>query len=140
MSRAFLVLDSKAKRAKAAHWLALAPDGTRVEFKRPRRSLEQNALLWSRLTELSEQLTWHGQRYTPEDWKDYSMHALRKARWMPDEDGGMVPIGLRSSDLSKDEMRDLLDLIEAFGARNGVTFSDHSGSAGVPNTAPASAA
>lgn len=140
MSRALLVLDSKARRAKAAHWLSVAPDGTRVEFKKPRRTLEQNALLWARLTELSEQLDWHGQHYTPEDWKDYLMHALRKARWMPDEDGGMVPIGLRTSDLSKEEMGELIDLMEAFGARHDVTFTDHSREGGAAKQAPAAAA
>jgi hypothetical protein len=122
MSRALLVLSSQAIREKAARWVSIAPDGVRLEFKRPRRSLEQNSKMWAMLTEISEQLDWRGQRYTPEDWKDYLMHALRKARWMPDEDGGMVPIGMRTSDLSKDEMGDLIELMTEFGARHGVNF------------------
>lgn len=129
MPRALLVLSSPDIRAKAIDWIKRLPDLSRVEFKKPRRSIPQNDLLWARLTELSEKLIWHGQRYSPEDWKDYLMHALKKARWMPGEDGGMVPIGMHTSDLSKGEFTDLLDLMDAFAARHGVYFNDpaHSG-------------
>lgn len=124
MSRALLILDSPATRAKAAHWLRIAEPFTRVEFKRPQRTLDQNSKLWATLTDIAEQLTWHGQKYTPADWKDFMLHALNKARWMPAEEGGLVPIGLRSSDLSKDEMSDLLELVLAFAARHDVRLSN----------------
>lgn len=124
MSRALLILDSKAAKARAAHWIAIAEPMTRVEFKRPQRTLDQNAKLWATLTDIAAQLDWQGQRYSPDDWKDYFMHALRKARWMPDEDGGFVPVGMRSSDLSKDEMSDLIELILAFAARHEVKLSN----------------
>lgn len=124
MSRAMIVLDRPSDRAKAARWVAGVSSGTRLEFKAPRRTLDQNSLMWVLLTELAEQLRWHEQKYTPDDWKDYMMHALRKARWMPDEDGGMVPIGMRTSDLAVSEMGDLIEIIRAFGARHGVVFHD----------------
>lgn len=124
MGRALLILRSGADRQKAVAWIGQAPDGTRVEFKWPVRSIPQNDRMWAMLTDVSVQLDWQGQHYQPADWKDYFMHALRRARWMPDEDGGMVPVGMRTSDLSKDEMSDLLELIAAFGARHGVQFSD----------------
>lgn len=126
MSRALLVLSGQDMKAKAHAWIDKAPWNTRVEFKGPRRTLDQNSALWLALTDIATQLTWHGQRYSPEDWKDYLMHALRRARWMPDEDGGMVPIGLRTSDLSKADFSDLLDLAFAFGARHGVEFAKDS--------------
>lgn len=94
-----------------------------MEFKSPRRSLSQNDLFWQLLTIVSGH-EWKGQRYSPDDWKDYFLNALRKGRWMPDEDGGFVPIGLRSSDLSKDEMSDLIELIQAFAARHGIDVSE----------------
>jgi hypothetical protein len=124
LARAVLVLTNADARAKAVRWIGQAPEGTRVEFKSPRRTLEQNSKMWAMLTELSEQLMWHGRKYTPDDWKDYLMHALKHARWMPDEEGGMVPIGMRTSDLSKDEMGELIELMTAFGAEHGVLFSD----------------
>lgn len=124
MSRALVILRSSAERSKAASWCHKLPSGTRVEFKETKRTIPQNDRMWAMLTDVSTQLTWHGQRYTPDDWKDYFMHALRKARWMPDEDGGMVPIGMRTSDLSVSEMGDLMEVMAAFGARHGVIWSE----------------
>lgn len=124
MSRALLILTGDAERKKACAWIRSAPVNTRVEFKAPSRSLDQNSRMWASLTDIATQLVWHGQRYSPEDWKDLLMASLRQARWMPAEDGGMVPIGMRTSDLSKGEMSDLLEIIMAFGANHGVTFSE----------------
>jgi hypothetical protein len=124
VTRALIILAGDRERAKAINWIATAPVNTRVEFKAARRSLDQNAAMWAALTELASQLEWHGQKYTAEDWKDYLMHALKRARWMPDEDGGMVPIGMRTSDLSKAEMSDLLELIHEFAARHNITLHD----------------
>ena len=112
------------ERQKAVSWVLKAPQGTRVEFKAPRRTLDQNSALWLWLTALATQLDWHNQRYSAEDWKDYLMHALRHARWMPNEDGGMVPIGLRTSDLSKGEFSELLELTIAFATRHGVKLPE----------------
>lgn len=124
MSRALIILSDDAERKKAVKWIMLAPVNTRVEFKKARRSVDQNDLMWARLQEISRQLDWHGQKYSKDDWKDYMMHALKRARWMPSEDGGMVPIGMRTSDLSRDEMSELLDFIDAFAARHGLVFKE----------------
>jgi hypothetical protein len=43
---------------------------------------------------------------------------------MPAEDGGMVPIGFRTSELSKKEFADLIEVVYAFGARQGVEWSE----------------
>lgn len=122
MSRAELVLKDAATRAIAKAWVAGAKTGSRVSFKGPRRSNDQNALLWLWLTAIAVQLRWHGGKYTPDDWKDYFMHALRREqRWMPDENGDFtVPIGMSTSDLSTEEFSDLLEVILAFAARYGV--------------------
>lgn len=127
MSRALIVLAGERERARAINWIATAPVNTRVELKAARRSLDQNSAMWAALTEIASQLEWHGQKYTAEDWKDYMMHALKRARWMPSEDGGMVPVGMRTSDLSKEEMGDLLTLIHAFAATHGVTLHEPAG-------------
>jgi hypothetical protein len=124
MSRALLILDSPQNRQRAHAWVIKAPFGTRLEFKAARRSTDQNAKMWCCLTEVASQLEWHGQKYTAEDWKDYFMHAMRRARWMPSEDGGLVPIGMRTSDLSKGEMVELIELVLAFGAEHGVIFNE----------------
>lgn len=124
MSRALVVLYGRHDREKAAGWVSRAPVGSRVEFKGPARSLDQNSTMWLWLTALATKLDWHGQKYSPDDWKDYLMHSFKRARWMPDEDGGMVPIGMRTSDLSKEEMSDFIELIIAFATRHGVTLPE----------------
>lgn len=125
MSRATLILNTQADRAKAASWVRQAPAGTSVTFKRNKRSLEANALMWARLTEIAQQVEWYGQKLSPDDWKDIFTASLRRARVVPGLDGGsFVPLGMRTSDFTKDEFADLLALMEAFAAERGVTFHD----------------
>jgi hypothetical protein len=124
MSRALLTLRTIADRDRACRWVRQAPIGSRVEFKTPRRSTDQNSLLWALLTEVATQVDWYGQKLTPEDWKDIMSASLRKARVVPGLDGGFVPLGMRTSDMSKAEMSALIELIYAFGAEHGVIFND----------------
>ena len=50
---------------------------------------------------------------------------LRKALVVPDMEGtGFVMLGLHTSDMSKAEMADLIELIAHFGAEKGVTFQN----------------
>lgn len=125
MSRAVLILSRDDIRERAAHWCRTAEPGTRVEFKRPRRSTEQNARMWAMLTDVSTQVDWYGSRLSPEDWKDVFSASLRRARVVPGLDAGtFVPLGMRTSDMTKAEMGDLMELIAAFGAERGVRFHD----------------
>lgn len=124
MGRALLILNSPEARQKAAQWLSMAPDGTRLTFQGPKRTLPQNDALWAALTDLSIQLVWHGQRLSPDDWKLVMLAGLKQEmRIVPNMDGnGFVQLGRSSSDLSKEEFTELLSLVYAFGAREGVTF------------------
>ena len=122
MSRYLLTIRTEKDRAKASDWLARLPLGWRVEFKETKRSVPQNDRMWAMLTEISTQLVWHGQRYSPEDWKDYFMHALNGGRFMPSEDGGMIPIGRSTSKLGKQEHSLLTELMEGFAERHGVVW------------------
>lgn len=126
MSRALLVLETSADRARATSWIASMPTGTRLEFKAPRRSLDQNSRMWAMLTECATQLKWHDRKLTPDDWKLLFLDALkRENQIVPNLDGtGFVNIGQSSSDLSKSEMSDLIELIFEFGARHGVKFKE----------------
>ena len=125
MTRALLTLRTADDRKKAALWVDKAPQGTRIEFKAPRRSLPQNDLLWSRLTDVARQKPeYYGHQMTAEDWKDVFVAALRKCRMLPGIDGGIVPVGLRSSDLTKEEFTELLDLISHFAVMNDIVLSD----------------
>jgi hypothetical protein len=124
MSRAVVVITSRAMRERIATWAEKAPAGTRVEFKAPRRSLPQNDRMWAMLTDIAKQVKWHGLHLTPDDWKLIFLDALkREVRMVPNLDGnGFVSLGRSSSDLSKSEMGDLMELIEMFGAKHDVRF------------------
>src|SRR5215510_5820934 len=124
MTRAVIVLVDEQKRAKAALWASKLPEGTRVEFKAPRRSLPQNDRMWAMLTDIAMQIPWHGIKLSPDDWKLIFLDALkRELRMVPNIDGsGFVNLGRSSSDLSKAEMTDMIDLMHAFGASHNVVF------------------
>ncbi|RMF04817.1 MAG: NinB family protein [Alphaproteobacteria bacterium] len=126
MPRALIILRSERDRQRAIDWAKRAPLGTRIEFKAARRSLPQNALMWTMLTDIATQKRYHGVKLSPNDWKLLFLDALkREVRTVPNLDGnGLVPLGRSSSDLSKEEMSDLLELIAAWGAQNGVVFND----------------
>jgi hypothetical protein len=126
MTRALITLHQDSDRQKAVRWAMIAPQGTRLEFKKPKRTLPQNDRLWAMLTDVATQLPWHGVKLTPDDWKLVFLEALkRELRMVPNIDGtGFVNLGRSSSDLSKEEMSDLFELIHSFGARHGVVFHD----------------
>ena len=89
-----------------------------------RRSIEQNSLLWAVLTDVSRQVEWHGQKLSPEDWKDVFTAAQRQQRVVPGIDGGLVALGARTSRMTKPQLSELVELIYHFGAENGVTFKE----------------
>lgn len=126
MSRAILIIANDAVRSRAAHWVSIAPLGTRIEFKAAKRTIPQNARMWAMLTEIAQQVDWHGLKLTADDWKLIFMASLnQEMRLVPNLEGtGFVNLGRSSSDLSKAEMGDLMTLIEAFGAQRGVAFQD----------------
>lgn len=126
MSRALLILSNPQVRARAKYWIDKAPDGCRVEFKEAKRTTDQNARMWAMLTEVARQVEWHGLKLSADDWKLIFMAGLnQEMRLVPNLDGnGFVNLGRSSSDLSKAEMGDLMELISAFGAQRGVVFFD----------------
>ena len=111
-------------RQNAAKAVMEAPEGFIVTIQEPTRNLEQNARLWASLTEVSRQADWHGNRLTPEEWKDVFSAALKRQKVVPGIDGGFVVIGARTSKMGKREFGELLELVYAFGAQHGVQFSD----------------
>ena len=120
MSRWQITLWSNEDRKRACAWIMKAPKGFRFSLQETKRTVPQNDRMWAMLTCVSTQLVWHGQRYTPEQWKDYFVHSLSGGAFMPAEDGGMVPIGRSTSKLGKQEHSLLTEIIEGFAERQGV--------------------
>jgi hypothetical protein len=125
MARALVEIKTKADRNLIERWAHGVPDGTTVEFRAPRRSGDQNNLMWSLLGQISKSVDWYGQKLTSEDWKDVLTASLRRTRVVPGIDvGTFVPLGMRTSQMTKEEISDLLELIYAFGAERGVKFRE----------------
>lgn len=125
MSRAMLVLDTEGQRRKATDWVWAAKHGSRVEFKGPRRTLDQNSLLWALLTDVAVHMRKTASLdYSTDDWKHIFLHGWgREVRFLPALDGkGVVPVPQSSSDLSKEEMTDFIEFILKEGAERGVEF------------------
>ena len=95
----------------------------RLSVKLESRSLEQNARMWAMLTEVSEQIIWHDQTLTPEEWKTMFTASLKRQRVLPGIDGGFVVMGDSTSRMTVGEMADLMTLMEAFGSERNVIFS-----------------
>lgn len=87
------------------------------------RSWMQNRRMWAMLTDVSKQVDWHGQRLTKEEWKDVFTAALKRQKVVPGIDGGFVVLGSSTSKMTIPEMGDMMTLMEAFGAQQGVRFS-----------------
>jgi hypothetical protein len=126
MSRALLVLTTDEARQKAVTWVNKAPVGTRVEFKASKRSLPQNDRMWAMLTDIAAQKEHGGRKYTPDQWKVLFLSACgQEVQFIPALDGKtFLPWGQSSSDLSKQEMTDLIEFMLVWGSENGVTFQD----------------
>ncbi|SIT50486.1 P21 prophage-derived protein NinB (fragment) [Paraburkholderia piptadeniae] len=101
-----------------------SPNGHMVVISEPTRSLDQNALLWPLLTEVSRQVVWYGRRLTPNQWKSFFTAALSGLDVVPNIDGtGFVALGEATSTMSKRKFSDLIELIFAFGADREVRFA-----------------
>ena len=120
-----LILTGEAARKAACREVLAAPEGYAVTIGERTRSLDQNALLWALLHELSVQTDWHGMKLSPDEWKDLMSAGLTKSKVVPNMEGsGFVILGQRTSKMGKREFSDLCELILAFGAERGVRFSD----------------
>ena len=126
MSRALLILSNQAVRQRAIHWIKNVPDGTRVEFKEPKRTLPQNDRMWAMLTEISNKALLGGNKYTADEWKCIFLDALgQEITFLPKLYGqGFLPIGQRSSELDVGEMSKLMELMTAWCAQNHIALTE----------------
>lgn len=80
--------------------------------------------MWALLADVAQAQP-RGRQHTPETWKALFMHACgHETRFEMGLNSEPFPMGFRSSKLTKEQMGELMDFIEAWGAQNGVRFSD----------------
>ncbi|OZI17947.1 recombination protein NinB [Bordetella genomosp. 7] len=109
-----------------------APDGYVFQPpKEPTRNVEQNAKLHAMLGDISRQQKWMGQQLSIDDWKRLLVDAWARqegghaARVVPSLDGqGVVTLGAQTRSMGVRGMASLIESIYAWGAENGVVFSD----------------
>jgi hypothetical protein len=128
MGQATIILTTQSVREQFCRWVMKAPPRTIATLKGVKRSIPQNNRLWALLTDVATQATWQGKKRTTEQWKDLFSGAFLAAAGnleiVPGLEGGFMILGLHTSEMSVAEMADLQTYIEAWGAQNGVTFSD----------------
>lgn len=103
-------------RQNACREVMRAPEGYQVVISPKTRTLDQNALMWAQLGDISKSVLWHGQHLTPENWKDIFTAALKRQAVVPGLDGGFVVLGTSTRKMTKPEMSDLIELMNAFQA------------------------
>ena len=116
-------LVSDQVRAHCIDEIARAPLGKVVIVQDPTRTLEQNALMWAMLSDISAQVDWYGTRLTKDEWKDVFSAALKRHKVVPGLDGGFVVCGQSTSKMTKRQMSDLVELMNAFCAERGVKLT-----------------
>ncbi len=123
--RTILTLNNPKVRERAIELVSAAEPGSRVIFQGPKRSLPQNARLWSALNDLSKQVPYHGMRISAEDYKTLLMDALwRETRMLPAlNNDGFVQMRRATSELSVKECEHMISLAYEFGYRHGAVFS-----------------
>ena len=112
-------IEAAWRHAKA--WL-MAGHRLTLEVRPEKRSDAQNRRLWAMLADISAQVDWYGQKLTSEEWKDVLSASLKRTKVVPGLDGGFVVCGQSTSRMTRAEMCELQELMEAFGAQQGVKF------------------
>lgn len=115
------------ERNAAIEAIEKAPDLYRVELREPKRSDAQNDYMWKIIDIVRAQKPdCFGPGLDKEDVKQVFVAGLfRELRMARNLEGdGYVPLTRRTSNLSWREMRDLLTVMEAWCARNGIVLGN----------------
>ena len=125
--KVFILLNPDIRR-NAVRAIAEAPNGYRVEIRERTRSIDQNDLMWSCLTDLSKQVPWtvNGKKetLTPEEWKALATSALdQEQRMASGLKGGFVMLGKSTSKMGVKKMGELITFLHVIGTEQGVNWS-----------------
>ena len=128
MEKRVFILSHDTARRNAAQAVMQAPENWRVELRERTRSLDQNNVMWSVLTDLSRQVQWpvNGalETMTPENWKDVITASLTEENKIAQGiRGGFVMLGKSTSRMTIREMVDVITFAHAFGSERDVQWS-----------------
>ncbi len=120
-----VILRGPSQRRLACEMINSAPDDHIVNIKAPTRNPDQNAKMWAMLSDVSRAQP-EGRNWTTDTWKCAFMHSLgHQVQFCEGLDGsGPFPTGFRTSRLTVPQMGDLITVIQEYGDRHGVSWSD----------------
>lgn len=120
-----VILRGPTQRELAARLIQAAPPNAVVNIRPETRSLEQNSKFHAMISDIARAKP-QGRNLPVDVWKVLILAACgHKVRFEPALDGnGVVPIGLRSSRLTKGEMSDAIEYMYSYGAENLIVWSD----------------
>lgn len=126
------VFNAKSHQAKAAacEWILNYPNALIISCDEPKRTNVRNAQLHAVLSDIAEQLQWHGEYYETEDWKrmltaGWMRATKRSVKLVPAVDGsGVDVLYQRTSRLTEAECRELIQFFYAWGVDQGVQFKE----------------
>lgn len=120
-----VTLDNRYRREQAHKLIDAAPVGAVVTVSPPKRSNDQNSLMWTLLSLISAAKP-EGRQWPPETWKCAFMHSLGHQVLFAEglNGSGPFPLGFRSSRLTRAQMSDLIEAIHEYAARHGVQLGE----------------
>lgn len=120
-----LILANPDVRRRAHQLIEIAPAGAVLNIKEAARTSDQNAKMWAMLSDIARAKP-QGRVLSTETWKALFMNAAGfTCTFEPTLDGqGVIPLGFKSSRLSKAEFSDLIEAMHAFAAEHGIDFTD----------------
>lgn len=119
-----IFLIDKQRKQYAKDCIDQAPEDFVCTIRKKTRTIDQNAKLWAMLNDVSQQVKWYGRKLSSEDWKHVFTASLKQMDTVPGIDGGVVMLGQSTSNMTISEMRDLIELMFAFGAERDVKWSE----------------
>ena len=138
MKQQFCLINDNVKRNVVSFIESLPVDRRSpiiIEAREESRSDKQNRLMWPLLKDLSDQVSWYGEKLDPAEWKDLitvlvsQMQSPEKEqKSAPGINGGRVYFGVRTSQSSKRSMVEVIEAIFWVGTEHNVKFSEKSNS------------
>lgn len=103
----------------------------RMEIKAESKSRDQEAKYHAMLSEIAEQASHLGAKWSAEDWKRLLVDLFAKetrlqgGKIIPSLDGsGIVQLGLQTRNFTKEQAMEFITFLEAWGASNGIIYKD----------------
>lgn len=120
-----IILASERQRRIAHELIEKAGDKFVLRISPPRRSLDANAKMWAMLSDVSRAKP-EGRMWPPETWKCAFMHVLGHEITFAEglDNTGPFPVGYSSSRLTVRQMADLITVIQEYGDRHGVRWTE----------------